>query len=104
MLNILKAIGFTIARSELILSATPGYWIFTASFFPSFVARCTWPMLAALTDWVANVSNISSVYFPLYFLKVFLTRGADRGGTLNWARENFSTFALGKMLFSIDSI
>src|SRR5690606_2993399 len=96
--------GFTIARSELILSATPGYWIFTASFFPSFVARCTWPMLAALTDWVANVSNISSGYFPLYFLKVFLTSGAERGGTLNCASENFSTYALGKILFSMYSI
>jgi hypothetical protein len=40
-------------------------------------------MLAALTDSDVNLSKISSGYFPLYFLKVFLTNGADNGGTLN---------------------
>ena len=56
ILNIFMAIGLTSAKSEEILWATPGYWIFTASFFPSFSATWTWPMLAAFTEVVLKES------------------------------------------------
>src|SRR5690606_15228440 len=104
MLNMLMAMGFTMAKSDAILCATPGYWIFTASFFPSFSAICTWPMLAAFTEVALKVSNRSLGDFPKYVLNVFKTNGADSGGTENCDNENFSTYTWGKILFSMLSI
>ena len=90
-LKILSAIGLTIDKSELILFATPGYWIFTASILPFFVARWTCPMLAAFSDFTLNVSKIFSGSDPKYLFKDFLTNGQDRGGTENWDKLNLST-------------
>ena len=77
------AIGLTKAKSDAILSATPGYWIFTANFFPSFSAIWTCPILAAFTEVALKVSKRSSGCCPKYFLNVFMTKGGDSGGTEN---------------------
>ena len=47
--------------SAAIASATPGYWILTATRRPSgSTARCTWPIEAAAAASCSNCSNSSS--------------------------------------------
>src|SRR6185312_9485069 len=87
----LKANGFTIFKSEEILSATPGYCTFTASFFPFKVAWCTCPIEAALVEIGLKVSNIFSGDLPKLLTKVRVINGPERGGALYCDCENLFT-------------
>ena len=74
--------GLTIARSDLRLSATPGYWTFTAYCLLSSSALCTWPMEAPETALVVKESKISLGRLPSSLVKVLTTSGYVSGGAL----------------------
>ena len=57
----MRRISPAFCMSAAIASATPGYWIFTATCRPSgSTARCTWPIEAAAAASCSKCSNSSS--------------------------------------------
>jgi hypothetical protein len=79
------AIGFTMAKSDEMLFATPGYWILRLVFIVFL------PLSEpADTGCIFRIGVELSIFhgvFPKFVLKVFSTNGAERGGTENCERK-----------------